>query len=55
MLHISSVKTKRYGGSKLWILVVDEAMDMKWSFFMKKKNELAEKVIGLVKELRIQH
>ncbi len=49
LLDISSVKGKSYGGSKFWILVIDEATDMKWSFFVKKKNKLAEKVIGLIK------
>ncbi len=55
LLDISSVKGRSYGGSKFWILIVDEAKDMKWSFFVKKKNELAEKVFGLIKQLRMQY
>ncbi len=50
MLDIRSVKGKSYGGSKFWILVVYEAKDIKWSFLVKKKNELAEKVIGTIED-----
>ena len=40
------------GGAKFWILIVDEATDMKWSYFVKLKSELKRKVIDLIKELK---
>ena len=36
---ISSVKTKSIGGRKYWLLIVDEATDMCWSYFMRSKDE----------------
>ena len=37
---------------KYWLLVAEEAMDMKFSFFMEKKSDTKEKLIPLLKELR---
>ena len=39
MIDISSIKTKKKKRiGKYWLLVVDEATDMKWSFFLTKKS-----------------
>ena len=54
-LDISSVKGKSYGGSKFWILVVDDHTDYCWSFFVKKKSELKDKVVPLIKELKAKN
>ena len=48
---ISSVKSKSKGTSRFWLLVVDEATDYCWSFFLKKKSELSKKMIDLLKQL----
>jgi gag-polypeptide of LTR copia-type/Zinc knuckle len=34
-LDISSVRTESLGNNKFWLLIVDDATDMKWSFFLK--------------------
>ena len=55
MIDISSIKSttkKRIG--KYWLLVVDEATDMKWSFFLKKKSAQVAVLIGFIKGLMAQ-
>ena len=54
-LDISSVKTTSIGGAKFWLLVQDDATDMCWSFFLKKKSDLAQSVLTLIINLRLQH
>ena len=49
---ISSIKDVSLGGSKFWLLVVDESSDMCWSFFLKGKGETHIKIHGLICELR---
>jgi len=49
---ISSIKDLSLGGSKFWLLVVDESSDMCWSFFLKGKGETHVKIHGLICELR---
>ena len=51
-LDISSIKAVSAGEAKFWILVVDEATDMKWSYFVKLKSKLKNKVSNLIKELK---
>ena len=53
-IDISSIKATSAGGAKFWLLVIDEATDMKWSFFLKAKSELKEKLIPFVKELKVK-
>ena len=55
MIDISSVKTqnsKRSG--KYWLLVVDEATSMKWSFFLKSKDAQVPLLTGFIKNLQEQ-
>ena len=55
MIDISSVKTqnsKRIG--KYWLLVVDEATSMKWSFFLKSKDAQVQLLTGFIKNLQEQ-
>ena len=51
-MDISSLKHKRYGGEKQWLLVVDDATDANWSYIQKKKSELAENMIQLILDLK---
>ena len=51
-LDISSVKTRSFGGSKFWLLLVDDATGFQFSYVLKKKSETAEKVIALMKHLK---
>ena len=55
MIDISSVKTKdskRIG--KYWLLLVDEATSMKWSFFLKSKDAQVPLLTGFIKTLQNQ-
>jgi hypothetical protein len=55
MIDISSVKAKsnkRVG--KYWLLVVDEATSMKWSFFLKSKDAQVPLLVGFIKNLQEQ-
>ena len=51
---ISSVKATGLGGSKYWLLVVDDATDMTWSIFLKKKSELSKKMLDFLSVLKTQ-
>ena len=51
-MDVSSVKQKTYLGSKYWLLVLDEFTKMKWSFFLKAKSELPEKMILFLTKLQ---
>ena len=48
---ISSSKKLSFSKSKFWLLVVDEATDMCWSRFLKKKSDLPDVMMKLVKEI----
>jgi len=41
-----------YGKSKFWLLVMDDATDYCWSFFLKVKSETAEVMINFIKKLK---
>jgi hypothetical protein len=43
-IDISSIKGKRFGGSKLWSLTIDDCKNYCWSYFLNKKSSLKEKV-----------
>jgi len=51
-LDITSVKKPSMSGYKFWAVVVDDATKCKWSFVLKKKDELASKVIPFLKDLK---
>lgn len=53
-IDISLIKSKSAGGKKHWLLVVDEATDMKFSIFMKKKSHLPGEMMKLLEELRVK-
>ena len=50
-IDISSIKKRSYGGSKFWVLIVDDFTKMKWSIFLKNKSELTDKVIPFLKTM----
>jgi len=55
-IDISSVKKenkKKVG--KFWLLVVDEATGMKWSFFIKQKSDQVEILQAFILELKAKH
>jgi hypothetical protein len=51
-VDISSVSTVSFGGAKFWVLVVDDCTDKCWSFFVKAKSQMPDKVVLLIKKLR---
>ena len=50
-IDISSIKKRSYGGSKFWVLIVDDFTKMKWSLFLKNKSELTDKVLLFLKTI----
>jgi hypothetical protein len=44
-LDISSKRDKSYGGSRFWVLIVDDYTDYCRSIFLKTKGDLKVKVI----------
>ena len=51
MLDISKVKKKSFGGKNFWLLIVDDYLDMNWSFFLRHKSETARVVLKFIKKL----
>ena len=49
---VGSVKTESLGGSKYWLLVVDYATNFAWSFFLKRRSDVAETMFKLVNEIK---
>jgi hypothetical protein len=49
---ISSIKNVSFGGTKFWLLIVDDATDMCFSFFLKRKIETAQAIVNLIKDLK---
>ena len=54
-IDISQVKCKSLGGRAYWLLIVDEATDMKWTFCLKKKSDQVEALIGFISDLKNIH
>ena len=52
--NISSVKTMSYGGSKFWLLIVDCFTKMKWSFFIKQKDDQYNVIIEFIKKFGLE-
>jgi hypothetical protein len=46
------LKNVSFGGSKFWLLIVDDAKDMCFSFFLKRKSETAQAIVNLIKDLK---
>ena len=53
MIDISSVKSKdKQKIGRFWLLVVDEATDMKWSYFLASKKQQVSVLVGFIKKLK---
>ena len=51
-MDISHVSGKISGGSKYWLLIVDEATQFQWSYFLSSKKQTKMKLIELVTDLK---
>jgi hypothetical protein len=54
-IDISYLKNSSFGGSKYWLLIVDEATNMMWSHFFRRKPEASRKIIEFVTELKLKN
>jgi hypothetical protein len=52
---ISSIASESIGGAKFWLLVIDPVTEYIWSYFLKRKNQLADKLVQLIKRLNAVH
>jgi hypothetical protein len=52
-LDIISIRDESYGGSRFWVLLVDDCTDYCWSIFLKHKSDLRSKVMTLLTDLKI--
>jgi hypothetical protein len=51
-VDISSIKGTSFGGSKFWVLIIDDFSIYCSSYFLKEKDELNDKEVELIKELK---
>jgi hypothetical protein len=51
-IDITPIRAVSAGDKKNWLLIVDEATDMKWSHFMATKNELSVVMMNFVREMK---
>ena len=54
-LDISSPTTLSIGGSNHWALLLDDASDQAFSFFLNKKKNLAKTIVPFLKSLKSKH
>ena len=54
-MDISSIKCESLGKAKFWLLLIDDATDYCFSFFMKKKSDLSKIVLDFVNNLKMHH
>jgi hypothetical protein len=50
--NISFVLSPSFGGSKFWIMVLDDCTNMRWSMFVLAKLHLPEQGVLLIKKLQ---
>jgi transposase InsO family protein len=51
-VDISSIQGLSFGRAKFWALIVDDFSGYCWSYFLRAKPELKERILDLVKELK---
>jgi hypothetical protein len=52
-VDISSIKGTSFGGSNFWALIIDDFSSNCWSYFLKKKDKVKDKVVEMIKELKM--
>lgn len=51
-MDFTSIKSKSLGGGKFWLVVVDDATNLTWSYFLKKKNKLAKTMVSHLLQMK---
>ena len=51
-IDISHFPQPSIAGNRYWLLIVDDATDMAWSVFLKKKSDLPERMINFLYNMR---
>jgi len=54
-IDIAPISSESYGGAKYWLLVIDDATDHCWSYFLKKREETSDVVRKLIKNLKAEN
>lgn len=54
-LDITSPTTQSVGGKHHWLMTLDNCTDLSRSYFLKKKSEMAERIVRLIKDLKSKH
>jgi Reverse transcriptase (RNA-dependent DNA polymerase) len=49
---IAPINSTSAGNSKYWLIVIDEATDMKWSYFLKKRSEFSGEMLKFVSMMK---
>jgi hypothetical protein len=52
-IDISSIQERSFGGAKFWAVIVDKCTDYCWSFVLKNKSNLKDRVRTLITDLKI--
>ena len=50
--NVSSPSTPILDSKKHWLLIIDDSSNFIWSFFLKEMSNLADVMIGLIKNLK---
>jgi hypothetical protein len=53
-MDIRSIASISFGGSKFWLLVVDDYSDYYWSLFLQRKSQLAERAFALIMKIKVE-
>jgi hypothetical protein len=51
-VDMSSIQGVSFGGATFWALVVDDFLSYCWSYFLRARSELKERIVDWVKELK---
>ena len=51
-LDTTSIKIRSFGGSKFWLVIVDDATSFTWSIFLKTKSEQVPRLMTFVRKMK---
>jgi hypothetical protein len=51
-VDISKIKGTSFGGSKFWLLVIDDFSSHCWSYLLKKNDKSKDELVDFIKELK---